>query len=192
MLLTNCLFPACSLSHEPHLIPLIMKLGIKTKIPPRILSRPVNKWIMSSEKQMLFQNSFYIDSMCRPSHRQSQKNVDQDGEEKKQTWTKTNMNVPPHLLSFACSFTQEALGGCGWQCVIVIEVCSRDAHKVLHSDILTFTFSFFLHPFFFSFFYVQLTHLGSKTGDSSVMDSLNFIWMYSYGSSSQSFSSSSL
>lgn len=35
-----------------------------------------------------------------------------------------NMNVPPHLLSFACSFTQEALGSCGRQRMIVVEVCS--------------------------------------------------------------------
>lgn len=44
---------------------------------------------------------------------------------------KINMSVPPHLLSFAGSFTQEALSGCGWQRVIVVEVCNTGAHKVM-------------------------------------------------------------
>lgn len=39
--------------------------------------------------------------------------------------------VPPHLLSFAGSFTQEALGSCGWQRMIIIEVCNRDIYALI-------------------------------------------------------------
>lgn len=78
----------------------------------------------------------------------------------KEIWT----HVPPHLLSFAGSFTQEALGGCGWQCVIVIQVCSSTGTQSVALRHPHFHFSIFFICLFFFLLLCAVDALGFKHG----------------------------